>query len=458
MARETQEQKLIRMTTQPVEKLIGKLALPTIISMIVTSVYNMADTYFVGGIGDSSSASAAVGFVFPLMTLMQAIAFFFGHGSGNYMSRELGKGNIDGAERMATTGFGMSIIFGLVLSVVGLVFRNPIAEHLLQSTDTAMPYVLDYMSIILMGAPVIMGSFVLNNQLRFQGNAFFGMVGIGFGGILNMVLDPLFIYTFDMGIKGAAFATVLSQVISFLILLFGITKSTSIQMYIDNFKPTWRSFMDIFHGGIPSLARQGMGAIAMVILNATIKEQAILMYGFADDAVSAMNIVNKVMGFAASALIGFGQGFQPVCGFNYGAGRKDRVRHAFWFCVKVGFGFLVVLSALGALFAYDIVWFFKDSQSVAQIGKEALRLQCLMFPFMTFVIMSNMMLQTMGLSGKATFLALSRQGLFLIPCALILPLFFGFTGVLLCQPVADLLSFVLAVPVTFGTLRKELAD
>lgn len=458
MARETQQEKLIRMTTQPVEKLIGKLALPTIISMVVTSIYNMADTYFVGGIGDSSSATAAVGFVFPLMTIMQAIAFFFGHGSGNYMARELGKGNTKGAEQMATTGLGISIICGFVLTALGLIFRYPVAKYLLQSTDTALPYVLDYMSIIMMGAPVIMGSFVLNNQLRFQGNAFFGMVGIGLGGVLNIALDPLFIYTFDMGILGAAAATVISQVISFLILLFGITKSTSVQMHIENFKPTWQCFKDIFSGGIPSLARQGMGAVAMVILNATIKEQAILTFGFADDAVSAMTIVNKVMGFAASALIGFGQGFQPVCGFNYGAGRKDRVRQAFWFCVKVGFVFLTVLSAIGAIFSYDIVWFFKNSEAVAKVGMEALRLQCIMFPFMTFTVMANMMLQTMGLSGKATFLALSRQGLFLIPCALILPAIFGFTGVLLCQPVADLLSFVLAVPVTKRTLKKELAD
>lgn len=229
-------------------------------------------------------------------------------------------------------------------------------------------------------------------------------------------------------------------------------------MHKDNYKPSWRCFKDIFHGGIPSLARQGMAAIAMVILNAAIKEQATLAFGFADDAVSAMTIVNKVMGFASSALIGFGQGFQPVCGFNYGAGRKDRVRNAFWFCVKVGFVFLIVLSVVGAVFAYDVVLFFKDSPQVAQVGMDALRLQCIMFPFMAYTVMANMMLQTMGLSGKATLLALSRQGLFLIPCALILPAVFGFTGVLFCQPVSDALSLLLAIPVTRSTFKRELAD
>lgn len=458
MNTETQQEKLIRMTTEPIEKLIGKLALPAIISMVVTSVYNMADTYFVGGIGDNSSATAAVGFVFPLMSIMQAISFFFGHGSGNYISRQLGKGSTKDAEEMATTSFGFAIICGFVISLLGLVFRRFIAVHMLQSTDTALPYVLDYMSIILMGAPVMMGAFVLNNQLRFQGNAVFGMIGIGLGGIINIGLDPLFIYVFDMGIMGAAAATVISQVISFLILLIGSTKSNSIQMHKDNYKPSWRCFKDIFHGGIPSLARQGMAAIAMVILNAAIKEQAALAFGFADDAVSAMTIVNKVMGFASSALIGFGQGFQPVCGFNYGAGRKDRVRNAFWFCVKVGFVFLIVLSVVGAVFAYDVVLFFKDSPQVAQVGMDALRLQCIMFPFMAYTVMANMMLQTMGLSGKATLLALSRQGLFLIPCALILPAVFGFTGVLFCQPVSDALSLLLAIPVTRSTFKRELAD
>lgn len=456
---EIQQQKLVRMTTQPVERLVLQLALPTIISMIVTSIYNMADTYFVGGIGDSSSsATAAVGFVFPLMSIIQAIAFFFGHGSGNYISRELGKGNAKAAEDMATTSFVVSIMAGIVISVLGLAFRESVARHLLQSTETAMPYVLEYMSVILMGAPVIMGSFVLNNQLRFQGNAVFGMFGIGIGGILNIFLDPIFIYNFDMGILGAAVATVISQVISFLILLIGSTRSSSVQMYRNNFNPTIDCFKNIFTGGIPSLARQGMAAIAMVILNAAVKDQAFQAFGYADDAVSSMTIVSKIMGFAASALIGFGQGFQPVCGFNYGAGRKDRVRQAFWFCVKVGFGFLVVLSAFGAIFAYDIIFFFKDSPQVAEIGMKALRLQCYVFPFMAFTVMTNMMLQTMGLSFKATVLALSRQGLFLIPAALLLPVIFGFPGALWCQPVADSLAFVMAVPIGIKTLNKELAD
>lgn len=458
MNRETQQEKLVRMTTAPVERLIGQLAIPTIVSMVITSIYNMADTYFVGGIGDSSSATAAVGFVFPLVSIVQAIAFFFGHGSGNFMSRELGKGNTQKAKEMATTGFLLALMIGVLISALGLLFRTPVAVHLLQSTDTALPYVLDYMSIVLLGTPITMGSFVINNQLRFQGNAMFGMIGIGLGGVINIALDPLFIYVFDMGIMGAAAATVISQVISFIVLLVGLTKSNSVQMHIEDFRPTAQCLKNIFTGGIPSLARQGVAAVAMVLLNAAIKEQAVLAYGFADDAVSAMTIVNKIMGFAGSALIGFGQGFQPVCGFNYGAGKNDRVRRAFWFCCKVGFLCLLVLSAVGALFAYDVVLFFKDSPQVAQIGRDALRLQCIMFPFMAYTVMANMMLQTMGLSFKATMLALSRQGMFLIAAVLVLPGLFGFTGVLLCQPVADVLSLLLAIPVTQQVLRRELAS
>ncbi len=452
---ETQAEKLRRMTTEPVEKLIGKLAVPTIISMLVTSVYNMADTYFVGGIGDSSSATAAVGFVFPLMAFIQAISFFFGHGSGNYISRELGKGNTRNAEKMAINGFLLSMMTGAVIAVLGFTFRRFIAGSILQSTDTALGYTLDYLSIIVIGAPITMGSFVLNNQLRFQGNAVFGMIGIGIGGIINIGLDPLFIHTFGMGIAGAAAATVISQVIGFTILLIGTFRSDSVRLDIRNFKPDFECIRTIFNGGIPSLARQGMGAIAMIILNAAIKEQAAIAFGFGDDAVSAMTIVNKIMQFAVSALIGFGQGFQPVCGFNYGAGRKDRVTGAFRFCIRIGFVFLLVMSVLGCIFAYDIVFFFKHSPEVASIGMQALRLQAMVFPFMAYVIMANMMLQTIGMAGRATLLALSRQGLFLIPVALILPRVFGFSGVLWCQPAADFLSLALSVPITESVIRRE---
>lgn len=438
------QQKFKRMTEEPVEKLVLSMAAPAIISMLVTSIYNMADTFFVGRLG--TSATAAVGVVYPVMAIIQAFGFFFGHGSGNFISRALGKKEVGEAERMAITSFILSLAAGVLIGAAGLLAGKGLL-WVLGSTDTIYPYAKSYLTIILIGAPWMCASFVLNNQLRFQGNATYAMVGISLGGILNIALDPLFIFVFKMGIAGAAWATILSQLVSFILLYIGTLKSDNIRLKLKKFTFTGYYLENICIGGVPSLCRQGLNSLATVCLNFACR-------GFGDAAIAAMSVVTRIMMFATSALIGFGQGFQPVCGFNYGAGKYKRVRKAYLFCVVTGFCFLLLVAIAAIASAPFIISLFRDDPEVIRIGAKALRWQCVIFPFNAVVIMSNMLFQTIGKMVRASILAMSRQGLFFIPLVLILPPLFELNGVMLAQPLADLLSLVLAVPLAVFMLQE----
>lgn len=432
-----------RMTEAPLEPLICKLAIPTIISMLISSVYNMADTYFVGRIG--TSATAAVGVSFSLMAMIQAIGFFFGHGSGNFISRAMGRQEYEDANTMASVGFYSAIAGGLLITVVGLIFLKPLAL-LLGSTKTILPHACDYMKYILLAAPFMTGSFALNNQLRFQGRATYAMIGITTGGILNIFLDPLFIFYFKMGTAGAAFATMISQMVGFTILLVMVLKK-GIPVKPSYFRLKGYYYKEMFRGGLPSLARQGCGSIATLCLNN-------VAGAYGDPAIAAVSVVSRITMFAYSALIGYGQGFQPVCGVNYGAERYDRVRKAFWFCVRSSFAIQLALAALGFIFAEPLVGLLRDDPEVIAIGTRVLRFQCVSFPLSGYVVFCNMMSQTIGMAGKATFLALSRQFLFFVPAIFLLELIFGLAGLEAAQALADLCSFAVSVPIGLSILKQ----
>ena len=445
MAQQSQSEKFREMTETPVKQLVCRLAVPTMVSMLITSFYNMADTYFVSQI--STSASAAVGIVFSLMAIIQATGFFFGHGSGNFISRALGRKENDIAEKMASVGFFSAFIAGALIMLVGLIFLRPLAR-MLGSTETILPYAEAYMRIILIGAPYMTSQLVLNNQLRFQGNAFFAMIGITAGGVLNLMLDPILIFVFDMGISGAALATIISQFVSFLLLLYGIYRSNNIKIRFRNFRPSRALYLGILNGGSPSLLRQGLNSVATICLNL-----AAGVYG--DAAIAGMSIVTRIMQFANSCLIGFGQGFQPVCGFNYGAKKYDRVKEAFWFCVKLATAVLIVIAAVCYAFAPQIVTLFRRGDpEVIAVGTTAMRMQCITFPLAGWIVICNMMSQTMGKAVRASFLAMSRQGLFFIPAVLLLPTFLGLFGVEISQMTADIISFLSSVPIQIGILRE----
>ena len=432
------------MTEAPIPGLIGRLAAPTIISMLITSFYNMADTFFVGKIG--TSATAAVGVVFPVMAIIQALGFFCGHGSGNSISRHLGSKDVQSARELASTGFFLAFALGTLLMVLGLVFLDPLS-HLLGSTETIFPYTRDYLRFILLGAPYMTAQLVLNNQLRFQGNAFYAMIGITSGGVLNVILDPIFIFVFDLGISGAAIATILSQFVSFCLLLVGLRVSKCIPIHLRNVRLTIPRLREIVGGGLPSLFRQGLGSIATTTLN-------IAANPYGDAAIAAMSVVSRIMMFANSALIGFGQGFQPVCGFNSGADKYDRVKEAFWFCVKVSTAVLLGLAVLGGFLSGHLIWIFRNDPDVIQIGTTALRFQCVTFALNGWIIMNNMMMQTMGKTVPATILAASRQGLFFIPALLILPQFLGLTGIQCAQAVSDVFTFALTTLLNRKVMRS----
>lgn len=437
------------MTTAPVPRLIGSLAVPTIISMLITSFYVMADTYFVGKINTQSTA--AVGISFSVMAIIQAFGFFFGHGSGNYISRKLGAREYQSAEKMASTGFFCAFIAGTLITVFGLIFLSPICKAL-GSTSTILPYSETYLGIILLGAPFMASSLVLNNQMRFQGNAVYAMIGIIVGAVLNIGLDPLLIFVFDMGIAGAGIATLASQICSFIILLYMDRKGENIRIRFSNFTPKLSLLKEILYGGSPSLCRQGLASTATILLNV-----AAGRYG--DAAIAGMSIVTRICMFINSFVIGFGQGFQPVCGFNYGAGFYTRVRHGFWFCIKLGVIFLSICSIIGYIYAPEIVsWFRKEDAQVIEIGARALRWQLITLPLGTWVILCNMLLQTIRKPVRAVILSSARQGLFFIPFILILPYLLGLQGVEMCQAAADLCSFLLAIPLTIGVLKGMRED
>ena len=452
----TQEEKYVKMTTEPVQRLVGTLAVPTIISMLVTSFYNMVDTYFVGKI--NTSATAAVGVVFSLMAIIQAMGFLFGHGAGNYMARKLGEKDNEEAEIIGNAGFFFCLVFGFIFMILGLIFVEPLA-YALGSTKTILPYAVDYMKIILLGCPYMMASFVLNNQMRYQGNAIYAMIGIVIGAAINIILDPLLMFAFDMGIKGAAWATVISQAVSFILLLRLTRYGGNIKISLKKNPFCFRVLPEIVKGGMPSLCRQGIASISVILLNTCAKEIAmetaktmssvVSLELYADAAIAAMSIVSRVTMFANSALIGFGQGFQPVCSFNYGAKLYDRVKEAFWFCVKASFLFLVAIAVLGYIFSPEIVSFFRDDDiRVTAIGTFALRAQCITFPLNAWIVMCNMMLQACGQAFIASIVALCRQGICFIPTLLILPQIFGMTGIQIAQPVADV--FTLAITLLAG--------
>lgn len=442
----TKEEKFRQMIETPVDKLIPRLAVPTIISMLVTSIYNMADTFFVSQIG--TSASGAVGIMFSAMAMIQAVGFTLGMGSGNNISRSLGNRDEERAGLFAATSFFTAGIIGILIMIFGTLFSRQMV-FFLGATETIAPYAQDYARYILFAAPFMMTSFVMNNILRAQGSAVFAMIGITTGGILNMILDPILIFGFNMGISGAAIATMASQIISFGILLYQCNSHEDcIRIQISKFRPNLHIYGEILHAGLPSFCRQGLASVAAVVLNF-----AAGPYG--DAAIAAMSIVTRFMMFINSSLIGFGQGFQPVCGFNFGAKRYDRVLEAYWFCVKVAVTMLTVFGIVAFIVSRPIITSFRrEDLEVIEIGTLALRLQLLTMPFQAWVIMVNMLTQSIGYGFRASIVALGRQGLFLIPSLVVLPRIFGLLGLQMAQPIADMLTFVLATVIVVGILKE----
>ncbi len=428
----------IKMTKTPIPRLITGLAVPTIISMMITAVYNTADTFFVSKLG--TSATGAVGIVFSVMAIIQAIGFTLGMGSGSLSSRLLGKREDQKANVIASSAFFTAIGVGVLITVCGILFLDPIM-HVLGATDTILPYSRGYAQYIFFGAPIMCASFVLNNLLRSQGRAVLAMAGIATGGVLNLILDPVFIFVFGLGISGAAIATLISQCVSFGILIFMfLTGKSVLKVSVKSVSRHITDYWMIVKTGFPSLCRQGLASIATVALNVNAA-----VYG--DAAVAAMSVVGRLYMLVMSVMLGFGQGFQPVVGYNYGANRFDRVRQAFSFAIKVGAVVLSSLAVLLFIFAPSLIMLFtKDDQAVIQMGAFAARAQALALPLQAVITLSNMLFQSTGQSLWATLIACARQGIFFLPLIFLLPALLGLTGVQITQPISDVCSVLLCIP------------
>lgn len=424
-----------RMLETPVPKLVVTLAIPTIISMMVSAIYNMADTYFVSQI--NTSASGAVGIVFSIMALIQAVGYTIGMGSGSISSRLLGQGIPERAAIFASSAVAAALVAGSVLTFLGLFFLQDFV-WVLGATQTIYPYALDYATYILWGAPVMCIAFAFNNLLRWQGKAKLSVIGLGTGGILNIILDPIFIFVLKLGISGAALATLISQLTSMCILTsFFLLGRSEIRVSPQCVSRSPRIYLLILKSGLPSFFRQGMSGISAMALNFNAG-----MYG--DAAVAALAIVSKVFNFLLSAVVGFGQGMQPVVGYNYGAGKLNRVKEAVLFSIQFCTILLTIVAIVGGIFAHEIVAFFRDDPQVIEIGTRAFRYQCFTLPIGAVLVFSNMVFQSMGKSVRASVLAMCRQGLVFIPMVFLLPNLFGLTGLELTQTVSDTVAFIIA--------------
>ncbi len=434
-----------KMTQTPIPKLVIKLGIPTTVSMLVTSVYNMADTFFVGKYG--TSASGAIGVVFGLMAIIQAFGFMYGQGAGSVSSRALGGKDSEKASCYSSTGFLAALLTGCAILALGLIFLNPLMR-LLGSTETILPYARTYAIFILLAAPFMCGSCVLNNVLRFEGQALFAMVGLASGGLLNIFGDWLLMDRFQMGVMGAGISTAVSQTISFFILLSMFLRGkTSAKLSIRNVTRDIQDLALICKTGFPSLVRQGLTSISTMLLNDCAGN-----YG--DAAVAAMSIVNRICFFTFATALGIGQGFQPVCAFNYGAKEYGRVRKAFYFTLTVGEVFLGTVALIGLQFAEPLVAVFRDDPKVIEIGAVALGAQFIGQLFQPLAVCANMMFQSVGRTGAATLLSMLRSGLFFLPILLILSLALGLPGVQYAQAIADVLATFVALPFVIRFLKE----
>lgn len=438
-----------KMTRQPVHLLILELGLPTTISMLVTNLYNIADTWFVGRIG--TSASGATGVVFGLMAIIQAVGFMLGHGAGSNISRLLGRKDVARARNFSATSFYLSLLMGAVITAVGLALLTPLCL-LLGSTATILPYARTYAAFVLLAAPAMTSSCVMNNILRYEGHAAFAMVGLVSGGILNIFGDGLLILGCGMGIEGAGLSTMVSQYISAAILFSQFARGkTQTGFAPRDITRTPRDVADILLTGLPSLARQGLGSVSTMALNWQAK-----VYG--DAAVAAMSIVARVCNFLFCVGLGIGQGFQPVSGFNYGAKIYSRVKKGFYFTLGFGSSLMLVLGIAGFACAEPVVRLMRDDPEVIAVGVPAMRAQCVALLFIPVSLCVNMLFQSIGLAGRATFVATLRSGLCFLPILFVFARVWGLTGIELAQPAADILAAALSLPFAVYFFRRLPAD
>lgn len=434
-----------KMTETPVPKLILNLGIPTTISMLITNIYNMADTYFVGTLGES--AQAATGVLFTVQAIMQGIAFMFGHGGGTFISRALADKNTKEATKYISSAFFVGGLIGLVIAVLGLTFLEPLVRFL-GSTETIVPHAKDYGMWILLAAPFIICSFILNNGLRYEGKAFYAMFGLTAGGLLNILGDYILVMKCGLGVYGAGLATAASQVVSFGILLFMYLKMAQSTIQVRAVSKDFRLYLTICRVGLPSLIRQGLTSVTNGLLNNITKP-------FGDAAIAAMSVVSRYSNFLMCVGLGMGQGFQPVASFNYQAKKIDRVKKGLLFTTAFGLVFIGAMSTISILFAEPIISIFQKHPEVIAIGSKALRFTAIGMMFMPFSVPVNMLYQSIQQPTISSVLSLIRSGLVTIPILLMGVPFLGLLGIQIAQPTADVIAGLISIPFIINFVRKR---
>lgn len=437
------------MLTTPVEKLICRMALPTILGMLATAVYSMTDTFFIGLLKDAT-LTAAVGIVFGFMSFVQAVGFLFGYGSGNYIARCIGRREEERAGRMAATGFLFAIGAGLVISGAGYAFLPELTELLGGGASAALYEACREMLLVfLLGVPGMTGALCLYNQLRLQGSAGSAIKGMGTGMLVNMILDPVFILGFHMGVSGAALATVAGQYTALAVLWAISFKGEHIPVKPLQFTMEKAVLLELFCGGSPNFLRQSITTLAGILLNH-------VAGAYGDTAIAAFTVTNRILTMLTAGVIGFGQGYQSVCAVNFGAGKLERVRKGFYFCVFAATAVLTAVAAGAAAFAPGLVGIFAKEEAVRMLGVEILRCECLALPFMGYTTLAGMLLQNIGQFGRAAAVTTLRQGSLFFPLLAVFSLCMGLHGIVLAQPAADILAFPIAFVITAGQMKKSL--
>ena len=452
-----------RMINTPIPKLIISLGIPTTLSMMVTSLYNLADTYFVSLIGNDN-ITAAVSNLLALMSIIQAIGFTFGMGSGAIISKLLGKRDREGAAKVGSSAFAIACASGLLIALIGFLFLTPLMKLFGSRSGDLLTYSKQYARYILIAAPFMCMSFVMNNVLRAEGKPTLSMMGLISGAVVNVVLDPLLIFTFDMGVSGAALATCISQMVSFGILLtMFLSGRTIVRLTPKLVSRKFSVYGNIIATGFPSFCRQILASLCSVFLNQAAYTYGEIAYpdGGGEAAQAALGVVQKFFMLAFSLSLGIGQGYQPALGYNYSAERYDRVRSAYLFTLGFSVCMMVVFGVTCGIFAEGLMKMFSLSEKATEIGTLTLRLQCCCMPLLPFNFMISVTSQVVGNKAVAALLSVSRQGLFYIPAVLLLPELFGLFGVQCCQAVSDFCAFLFALPFMmafFKSLRKKEAE
>lgn len=433
-----------KMTEESVSKIIISLGIPTTISMLITNIYNMADTYFVGTLGDS--AQAAPGILFTLQCIIQAVAFMLGHGAGTYVAKYLAQRDIERASTYTTTSFIGGALIGVLMSTLGLTFLEPILRFL-GSTDTILPHAKDYGMWILISCPFLICSLVLNNVLRYEGKAFYAMFGLSTGGIINIIGDYVLIQKLDMGVYGAGLSTAASQMISFTILLIMYLKQAQSRISLKLIARDAEVYINIFKMGLPSLIRQGLTSISNGLLNNLIKP-------FGDASIAAMSIVQKYSSFVMCVGLGIGQGYQPFASFNYELKEYDRVKKGTKFLMIFGIFSVGALATLGFIFAPQIIAVFQEDIDVINVGTPALRYASIGLWFLPISVASNMLYQSIRKAAMASFMAVMRSGAVLIPVLLVANALGGLDGIIMAQPISDILTGLITLPFFFMFFKR----